>query len=193
MKDSPRVPLCRQHDSQLVIADVQERLLAAMPTAERRRVLRVIATLLQAAKLLEVPVALTEQQPAELGSTERTLELDLTPKAQKFEKTGFSGCTADGFTERLIETHRRQVILVGMETHISILQTALELQVHGFDVYVVEDGLCSREPREHANALERLRQAGIVVTSSESVLAEWTRDTSHPHFKIISSLLKSGG
>ncbi len=193
MMDSPRVPLCRQHDCQLVIADVQEKHLAVMPSAERRRVLRVIATLLQAAKLLEVPVALTEQQPEELGATERTLEIDLTPKAQKFEKTGFSCCTAGGFTDRLIETHRRQVIVTGMETHVSVLQTALELQVHGFEVYVIEDGVCSRDPAHQANALARLRQAGVIVTNSESVLSEWMRDATHPHFKIISSLLKSGG
>jgi nicotinamidase-related amidase len=193
MIDSPRVPLCRQHDSQLVVVDVQEKLSAAMATAERRRVLSVIATLLQAAKLLEVPVALTEQYPKGLGPTEATLKVDLTPKAQIFEKTSFSCCEAAGFTQRMIETHRRQVIVTGMEAHVCVLQTALELQAHGFEAYVVEDGVCSRDPRHHVNAMDRLRQAGVIVTNHESLLFEWMRDATHPHFKIISSLLKSGG
>ncbi|MGD8643737.1 MAG: isochorismatase family protein, partial [Chromatiales bacterium] len=71
--------------------------------------------------------------------------------------------------------------------------TALELQAHGFEVYVVEDGVCSRDPRHHVNAMDRLRQAGVIVTNHESLLFEWMRDATHPHFKIISSLLKSGG
>jgi nicotinamidase-related amidase len=193
MIDSPRVSLCRQHDSQLVVVDVQEKLSAAMAAAERRRVLSVIATLLQAAKLLEVPVALTEQYPKGLGPTEATLKVDLTPKAQIFEKTSFSCCQAGGFTQRMIETHRRQVIVTGMEAHVCVLQTALELQAHGFEVYVVEDGVCSRDARNHVNAMDRLRQAGVIVTNHESLLFEWMRDATHPHFKIISSLLKSGG
>lgn len=192
MTDSPQVRLCRQHDSQLVIVDVQEKLSAAMPAAERRHVLRVIATLLQAAKLLEVPVALTEQYPQGLGPTESMLRLDIPAKAKTFEKTSFSCCDAQGFTDRLIETHRRQVILTGMEAHVCVLQTALELQVQGFEVFVVEDGVCSRDMRNHANAMHRLRQAGVVITNSESLLFEWMRDATHPHFKIISGLVKSG-
>lgn len=182
--------LCRQDDSQVVVIDVQERLSAAMPPESRRTVLRNIGSLLQAAKLLEVPVVVTEQYPKGLGPTESTVRMDLSPRAQLFHKTAFSCCRAEGFNEELADAQRRQVIVTGMEAHVCVLQTALELLAQGYEVHVVEDAVCSRDPRNHANAMQRLRQAGVIVTNTESVLFEWMRDAQHPHFKIISGLLK---
>jgi nicotinamidase-related amidase len=78
-----------------------------------------------------------------------------------------------------------------METHVCILQTALELAGRGFEAFVVEDAVCSRNPADHANALARLRQWGVTVTCAESVALEWVGDASHPRFKEISALLKT--
>jgi nicotinamidase-related amidase len=77
-----------------------------------------------------------------------------------------------------------------MEAHVCVLQTAMDLASRGFEVYVVEDAVCSRNPRHRDNALARLRQAGVWVTNTESVLFEWLRDSSHPQFKAVSKLIR---
>ena len=77
-----------------------------------------------------------------------------------------------------------------METHVCVLQTAFELQQRDYRVFVVEDACCARSPDRSRNGIERLRQAGISVTHSESVLFEWLRDAAHPNFKTVSQLLK---
>ena len=77
-----------------------------------------------------------------------------------------------------------------MEAHVCVLQTALELHTRGLEVFVVADAVCSRTDANHANALDRLRQAGIVVSNTESVLFEWLRDASHPQFKALSALIR---
>jgi nicotinamidase-related amidase len=184
------LPLCRQHDSQLLVIDVQDRLLGAMAQADRLRVLKATSALVSAARLLGVPLYATEQYPKGLGPTDSSLRSDLISQGKIFEKTSFSCCGAQGFTGNLDCDVRPQVVIAGIEAHVCVLQTALELAHRGFQVFVVEDGTCSRNPAHHANAMQRLRQAGVIVTTMESVLFEWMRDASHPHFKVISELVK---
>jgi nicotinamidase-related amidase len=190
MNETRRAPLARQDDSQLIIVDVQERLLGAMPAEGRGRTLRAISTFQQAAKILGVPVTVTEQYPKGLGATHGSIKLGFTPLTETLEKTGFSCCRAEGFVDRLLAQHRRQVVIAGIEAHVCVLQTALDLHAQGYEVFVAEDATCSRNADNHANAMHRLRQAGVIVTNSESVLFEWMGDAAHPHFKIVSGLLK---
>ena len=110
--------------------------------------------------------------------------------AGRVEKTAFSCCAADGFCEQLDGLQARQVVLAGMETHICVLQTALELLHRGYDVMVAEDAVCARSRERTRNGLERMRSAGAVISHSESLLFEWMRDAAHPMFKSVSSLLK---
>ncbi len=182
-------PLCRAEESQLLLVDVQERLAAAMPEAARARMLRAAGLLLEAAARLAIPVHATEQYPQGLGPTVAALAAKL-PAARTLEKTAFSCCAAEGFADAIAATGRRQVVLAGMETHICVLQTALELHALGYHVFVVEDAVCSRIEAHAANGLQRLRAAGVTVTNSESVLFEWLRDSRHEHFKALSALLK---
>jgi len=182
--------LCRAEASQLVVVDVQPRLAAAMPEADGARTIRNLGVLLAAARALEVPVLATEQYPKGLGATEPEVAGHFPEATRILEKTAFSCCGADGFTACLDAADRPQVVLAGMEAHVCVLQTACELNGRGFQVFVVEDAVCSRDPRNHRNALERLRQAGVVVTSTESVVFEWLRDARHPQFKALSALLK---
>jgi nicotinamidase-related amidase len=77
-----------------------------------------------------------------------------------------------------------------MESHVCVLQTAIELQQAGYQVFVVEDAVCSRHKQHHQNALARLRRAEIIITNVESVIFEWLRDASHPDFKALSRLLR---
>lgn len=92
--------------------------------------------------------------------------------------------------DTLSESGRAQVILAGMETHVCILQTALELKRTGREVFVIEDAVCSRAEGHHQNALARLRHNGVTVTNTESVLFEWLGDAAHKEFKNISRLIR---
>ena len=183
-------PLCRAELSQLVLIDLQTRLFAAMPEDESRSVIRATIVLARAAAALGIPLALTEQYPKGLGGTDAEIREALPESARRFEKTGFSCCEAEGFRPTVEVNGRKQLILLGQETHVCVLQTAFDLQNLGFQVFVVEDGVCSRSPAHKRNALKRMRHAGIGVTNLESVLFEWLTDASHPHFKALSALIR---
>jgi nicotinamidase-related amidase len=190
MNEPPQVPLCRRDDGVLAVVDVQARLAAAMPADALSMVLRNVRRLLDAAGLLAVPVIRAEQYPAGLGATVPEVAGGVPPRSPLIEKTAFSACGADGFGAALADAARPQVVLAGMEAHVCVLQTALELAASGREVYVVEDAVCSRDPANKANGLARLRQAGIRVASTESVLFEWLRDADHPRFRDVSALIR---
>ena len=183
-------PLCRQNDSLLLSVDLQQRLLAAMPEASTEAMLTQSERLMQAASLLSISVFYTEQYPAGLGPTVDRIKQVLPDHANYFDKTQFSCCGAPDFRQQLRDSHKRQVVLMGVESHVCVLQTALELQDDGLEVFVAADATCSRNSDNWRNAISRLRQAGVIVTNTESVLFEWLRDASHEHFKTISALLK---
>jgi len=175
-------------DSFLVLIDIQQRLMAAMPEGVRQPLIKQVSVLLQAAEALDIPVTITEQYPKGLGPTEAEL-LSLVPSITPIEKTCFSCAGVDEFMTTLRSSHRRSVILTGMETHICVLQTALALQGQGYQVFVVEDGVSSRTAQNQNNALQRLRQAGVIITNTESVLFEWLADAKHPEFRALSKLI----
>lgn len=180
--------LCSAATSRLLVIDIQTRLAAAMPTDDRARVIRNTGLLLQAATLLAVPTLLSEQYPKGLGPTEQELAPHLPTTTQRIEKTCFAACGANGFPR---DDHgARQYVLAGMEAHVCVLQTALDLHAQGGSVFVVEDAVCARNPANTVNALNRLRQAGIIVTNTESVIFEWLRDARHEQFKTLSALLR---
>ena len=174
--------------SQLVLVDVQERLSAAMPAPEMQAMLRNCAILLQSAQLLQVPIIYTEQYPKGLGATVPELTQWLDP-VTRVEKICFSCCEESAFRTLLDDT-RRQVVLAGMEAHVCVLQTALQLQAQGREVFVVEDAVISRNPAHHANAMARLRQAGVVVSNTESLVFEWLKVAEGETFKQISRLVR---
>lgn len=188
--DSPSGHLSSREQSVLIVVDIQERLAAAMEEQTRQEVFRNAGILVRAARQLAVPCFLTEQYPKGLGPTESAVRQHLPEAARRFEKTCFSCAGADGLQDELKAASRNQVVLTGMEAHVCVLQTALDLHAAGWEVFVVEDACCSRSPRNHKNAIDRLRRAGVVVTNTESVLFEWLRDARNEHFKAISSLLR---
>lgn len=179
-----------EQNSLVVVVDLQTKLSAAMPEAEALLMTSNIGSLIEAAGLLNVPVLLTEQYSKGLGHLDPTVSGKLLDYTLIFEKTGFSCCTADGFTDAITDTERKQIILVGQEAHVCVLQTALELMHLGYQVYVVEDAICSRKAEHKFYALQRMQQQGATITNYESVLFEWLRDSTHPEFKNISKLLR---
>jgi nicotinamidase-related amidase len=190
---SSSAALCNCQDSVLVTIDIQDRLARAMPADDLESFLRSSSLLLRAAAELDVPVLATEQYPEGLGETLPQLRQLYPESTGCMTKTGFSCCAAEGFTASLKRLQRSQVILAGMESHVCVLQTALELKELGFTVFVVGDAVCARSRPRTDIALARLRRAGIIVTHSESVLFEWMRDARHSRFKAVSRLLKEAG
>ncbi len=174
--------------SQLLIIDVQERLSSAMPAADMKKMARYTERLLQAAQLLNIPVLHTEQYAKGLGHTVEAIRQVLSPDHPPFEKTSFSCCGAEGFNE--LTNQRPHIIICGMETHVCVMQTALELTAQGKAVFIVEDGVISRNPEHKRNALNRMAHMGITITNHESVLFEWLRDAKHKHFKAVSASLR---
>jgi nicotinamidase-related amidase len=185
------MPLCEADNSQLVIVDVQQRLVAAIPAESLKLMTENIELLIDAAAILGIPTLCSEQSPAGLGSTITAIAEHLPGEIEKIEKTCFSCAGAEAFQQQIESSQRRQIILAGMESHVCILQSAVQLVQQGLEVFVVEDAVCSRRAMHHRNALERLRQAGVIVTNVESVIFEWMRDARHEHFRKISALLKS--
>lgn len=179
-----------EKNSLLIVVDLQAKLSAAMPESEAQLTTANARSLVEAAGLLSIPVLLTEQYPKGLGSTDPTIT-DLLPEGSPiFDKTGFSCCAADGFTDTVANSDRKQIILVGQEAHVCVLQTALELLHFGYQVHVVEDAICSRKAEHKFYALQRMQQQNATITNYESVLFEWVRDSTHPTFKKISGLLR---
>ena len=185
----PMSGLCNRENSQLVIIDVQKKLGQAMPTKVLNRVVLNTILLASGADLLEVPTLLTEQYPQGLGETDENVLAALSDFT-RFEKTCFSASGASGFLDTLKNNDRNQVVLVGMEAHVCILQTAISLHNLGYEVFVVEDAICSRRLENYQNALDRLRQAMIQVVSAESVTFEWLQDANHEQFKAIQKSLR---
>lgn len=181
--------LCQAKQSILLVIDIQRRLASAMPDKVLQSTIKHTGLLLKAAGLLDIPVVQTEQYPQGLGETLEDIRQHIKQDTI-LEKTCFSCCEAEGFEQALSKTGRKQVILAGMESHVCVLQTAMQLKAKAYEVFVVNDATCSRNKHNHKNALRRMSQAGIVISNTESVLFEWLRDAQHPQFKSISQLLR---
>jgi nicotinamidase-related amidase len=179
---SALVKRLKENDSVLVLVDVQDKLLAKIPTAEK--LVRNAAFLLDVAALLNVPIRATEQYPKGLGPTHAELQRRLP--GEPAAKTAFSCCGAESFLEELHMIRRPNVVLIGMETHVCISQTAFDLLAAGLHVFLPVDILASRYSIDHETALRRLEQAGAVLTTAEAIAFEWVADASHQHFKTVS-------
>lgn len=173
--------------SQLIIIDMQTRLLTAMQHDAMQAVIKNCGILAQAAAMLEVPVIVTEQYPKGLGNTVPEL-LDFLPNIKPVEKLTFSCMAEPKFSRQLTRDHS-QITLAGMEAHICVLQTALDLQ-NSKQVFVAEDAIISRNPANKANALARMRDAGCIISNTESIVFEWLGKADGDAFKAISKLIR---
>ena len=182
--------LSQRDASCLVIVDMQQKLAAAMAPEAIQAVTRNCGLLIQAAALLEIPALYTEQYPKGLGPTLPELAQLLSGKP-RIEKTAFACCDEPAFCRHLTKD-KPHIILGGMEAHICILQTALRLKQQDTNrqVFVAEDAVISRNSSARMNAMERLREAGVIVSNTESIIFEWLGKAEGDEFKQISRLLK---
>ncbi len=173
-------------NSQLFIVDVQEKLLPKIDGKEQ--LLRNTVFLMDCASLLKIPVLATEQYPQGLGMTVPQISQKFSQKA--FSKRSFGILSIPTIIEHLKENQRENIILVGIETHICILQTAFDLMESGFNVFIPCDAVSARNKSDSDIALLRLNSAGAILTSSESTIFEWLQTSEHPQFKAISKLVQ---
>ena len=176
--------------SSLLIVDVQERLLPAM--AAGNGVVDRSKILLKAAKALDVPVAISEQYPKGLGHTVEKL-IQYIGNAPVFEKAAFSCWRDDGLRKHFTGHHdggRPQVIIAGIEAHVCVAQTAIDMAQAGFGVFVVADAVSSRSEESVALALTRLGQSGVEVVNTEMAVFELLGKAGSPEFKALSALIK---
>lgn len=172
-------------DTGLLVIDVQTKLMDKIPNANT--LVQNIAFLIDAAKLLGMTVQATEQYPKGLGETVPELAERLPHRP---DKLGFSSCAVPSVIENFHLAACPKVVLAGIEAHVCVLHTALDLLAHGFRVYLAADALGSRYPLDYEMALRRLEQAGAVVTTAETCVFEWIGGSDHPRFKEISKLVK---
>lgn len=181
----PRSPeLMNRDDTVLLVVDIQERLLSSIEG--RDRLVWNVRRLLEAAKELGVTIAATEQYPEKLGPTVQPLAR-LLPK--RIAKLAFSCAGCADLTAKW-EPDRHRVLLCGIETHVCVTQTAMDLLAENYRVYVAVDAVSSRQPLDHEMALRRMEISGVTLTTTEAALFEWCRVAGTPEFKKISSLVK---
>jgi isochorismate hydrolase len=172
----------------LLMIDMQDRLLKVM--ANSPECVEKNEMLLKSAAILDLDTIVTEQYPKGLGHTADELKCLLADDAEIIEKTSFSCYGEKNFRIALKSKKRKNVIVCGIEAHVCVQQTVLELLTDGYNVIVAADALSSRDLRNYDLALETMRDAGAFITSSESVVFMLLRDAGHPKFREISKLVK---
>ena len=175
----------RVENTGLLVIDAQEKLLEIIP--QRDTIVWNIRRLLDAAAILGVPFAGTEQYPDKLSATVPELKQRLGPMP---DKLAFSACVCGEIFQRWEEDRRDRVLVCGIETHVCIAQTAFDLAAAGFGVYVAVDAVGARRAVDHETALRRMEAAGIVLTTVEAAIFEWCGGAGTAEFKKISALAK---
>ena len=174
--------LLERQQSTLLLVDVQEKLVFAVQAAHK--LIDHCVWMLRLAQDCEVPIVISEQYPRGLGTTLPVLAQAVS-NATHLQKTAFS-CVAGHCLNLPVCRDRQQMVLIGIEAHVCVLQTAFELHAAGKQVFVVADAVSSRSTSDLELALARMRSAGIHIISREMVLFEWLRDASDPNFKQLS-------
>jgi nicotinamidase-related amidase len=179
--------ILRKADTLLVIVDIQTRLLNVM--FEKERLLTNCRKLIKAAKMLEVPMLMTEQYPKGMGPTDPQI-VELLEGVDNLAKVSFSCCGADDFNRKLRESGKKQLVVMGIEAHVCVLQTVLDLIHREYFAFVPYDAVSSRKEGDYLNALDRMRQAGISIGSVESAVFELLEKAGTQVFKEVARLIK---
>ena len=168
----------------LVVVDVQEAFRKALPDFER--VAGNAATLVQGASAMDIPVVLTEQYPQGLGETVPELAEHLPADVERLEKVRFSAAEAEGFDLE----GRGQAIVCGVEAHVCVNQTVLDLLDRGVEVHLAADAVGSRTEENRDLGVHRAERAGAVLTSVETALFELLGGSDAAEFKAVQALVK---
>lgn len=198
-------------DSLVLVIDIQEKLVNAL---EKDTILSKAEKIVEGARILNIPVIFTEQYPKGLGHTVEDLKMLPHPNPLPtgegvsvneqsefytdgrgennvfFEKTHFNALLEDGFLEKIKSYGKKQIVIMGIETHICVYQTACALVDEGFEVYTIKDACASRNKYEFKQGIEAMRDNGVKISCVEIALFEWLKGSKHPKFKEIQALIK---
>lgn len=174
--------------SALLIIDMQEAFRASIPDFEQ--IARRTATMVEGAKLLKLPILVTEQYPKGLGHTVAEIADALPAQVEIVEKTAFSSCGASAFQQQLENLAVKQVLVAGIEAHICVNQTVHDLLAANIQVHFLVDCISSRNSRDKEAAFHKLELSGALPASVEMALFELMRDARHGQFKAIQGLVK---
>ena len=175
-------------DSLVLIIDVQDKLLNAVFNKEQ--VEKKSAIVAEAAKILGIPVVVTEQYPKGLGNTIPAVKDALAEDTEIFEKTAFSALNNEEILEAIKKHNKKQILIFGIETHICVSQTTAALRELGYEVSVIKDACGSRAEEEYLAGLERMKDNGAYIITTEIALFEWLKGAKHPNFKAVQALIK---
>lgn len=183
----PTIPRLSRDTSTLAVIDIQEKLLPAI--FEKERIVTASARLARASAILGIPTLATEQYRKGLGPTVPEIASAISGFAP-IEKMAFSACGAPAFLTALQSLNRPNIILCGIEAHVCVMQTCLDLLEHGYNVFVAADAVSSRTLENAQLGLQRMRDTGAVIVSSEMALFELLKEAGTPQFKQILPLVK---
>ncbi len=172
----------------LVVVDVQGKLAQIMHHKES--LFANLERMIKGCQVLNIPIIWTEQVPEKLGPTLPQLAELLAESSDAIPKSTFSCCGVSPFTDKLTSLNRRQILITGIETHVCVYQTTLDLLADGYEVQVVADAVSSRTPENRELGLMRMKDAGATVTGTEMALFELLRVAEGPQFKQIAKLVK---
>lgn len=174
----------------LIVVDIQERLFAAMEPERKGVVLENTRLLLRLAKTMGLPVLVTEQYPKGLGKTIPAVAEELPPGEEPLEKLIFSSWRADGLPERFRNSGARYAIVIGMESHVCVLGTVIDMLAEDIVVHVPRDAVISRTRENCDTGLELMDRAGAFISSTETIIFQMLERAGTDEFKIMSKLLK---
>lgn len=171
----------------LVIVDIQEKLLPVMDNPQR--IVKNTSVLIQIANALNIPILWCQQVPRTLGSTVGEIS-GLLEDVEPINKSSFSCCGQETFMTRIDKLQAQTAIICGIESHVCVFQTAMDLIQHGLYVHVVADAVSSRTEENKTIGLNRMAKEGAVITSTEMLLFELLRDANHEKFRELARLIK---
>lgn len=172
--------LLTDNNTCLLVVDIQEKLFPFIQN--KYKVLDKVKKLLMFAKIVELPVMVTEQNPRGLGKTIREIR-EVIPDIAAIEKYAFNCCGEVNFIEFLNAKEMKNIITVGIETHICVTQTVLDLLSKGFHVHVIADAIGARGELDHNAGINRMQKAGAVISTAEMMMYEYLKSSKHPKFK----------
>lgn len=169
-----------------VIVDVQEKLVKMLTDDNVKKNSVILA---KTSNILNIPIIITEQYPKGLGSTIEEIKESVN-NCNYIEKSSFSALNEKLMKDKLFDLNKKQIIIFGIETHICVLQTVFDLLNNSYEVFVVKDACGSKSQENKIMALDRLKNAGAQIVSTEMVLFELLRSSKHPKFKEVQTLIK---
>ena len=180
----------KKENCALSVVDIQERFMPAIPEEPRGRMIKNTQILIETAKTLGIPILITEQYPKGLGTTIEVIADTIGDGVKPIEKLHFSCARSEYYKAQLKETGRKEVILCGIETHVCVLQTAIDLINDGYRVYIPADAVYSRRELDWEIGLKTAEKAGVLIGTTETFVFQLLEKAGTDEFKRVSKLLR---